>query len=145
MLRGHFSFRGTTLVKHTLEEVSREEGLCESLQLQKPLLLHNPDCSKSRALKEALESCGADFVERRYLEDPLTLSELEVLSARLKASDGSFTSRTLCRDLDVGESLDEILEAVALEPKLMQRPVLVTNSKAAFGRPKPEDALRLLS
>ena len=44
-------------------------GLCESLQLQKPLLLHNPDCSKSRALKNALDSSGADFAERRYLED----------------------------------------------------------------------------
>eukprot|EP00913_Durusdinium_trenchii_P002859 g2647.t1 len=30
-LRGTFSFQGTSLVKHTLEQVSAEEGLCESL------------------------------------------------------------------------------------------------------------------
>eukprot|EP00434_Breviolum_minutum_P011324 symbB.v1.2.009993.t2/scaffold646.1/size176640/9 len=167
MLRGHFSFRGTTLVEHTMEEVSREEGLCESMQQEQnlPLLLHNPDCSKSRALKEALEARKLHFTKRHYLEDlqqisdflkirklPLKLHEnwlwnceLEVLLARLKACDENFASRMLCRDADVGQRDDEILEAVALQPKLMQRPALVTARKAAFGRPKPEDAIgRLL-
>ncbi|CAK9036896.1 E3 ubiquitin-protein ligase arkadia [Durusdinium trenchii] len=99
-LRGTFSFQGTSLVKHTLEQVSAEEGLCESLNqnVEDLLLLHNPDCSKSRALKEALDGSRSTYTERLYLEEPLTLSELEIILARLKADDASFTARALSRD-----------------------------------------------
>ena len=33
---------------------------------------HNPRCSKSRAGKELLDSSGAAYTERRYLDDPPT-------------------------------------------------------------------------
>ena len=40
------------------------------------LLLHNPRCSKSRAVKALLEERGIAFTERRYLEEPLDPAEL---------------------------------------------------------------------
>ncbi len=36
------------------------------------VLLHNPRCSKSRAARALLEERGVDFVERRYLDEPLS-------------------------------------------------------------------------
>jgi len=43
------------------------------------LLLHNPRCSKSRAAKAWLEEQGHTFVERLYLEEPLSTAELAEL------------------------------------------------------------------
>ena len=47
------------------------------------LVLHNPRCSKSRATLLLLEERGIEFEERRYLEDPLSRSELDELRTRL--------------------------------------------------------------
>ena len=47
------------------------------------LLLHNPRCSKSRALKSALEERGASFREHLYLDEPLDADALAELRRRL--------------------------------------------------------------
>ena len=44
------------------------------------LLLHNPRCSKSRAVKSLLEEQGISFTERLYLEEPLDAIELVELA-----------------------------------------------------------------
>lgn len=45
-------------------------------------LWHNPRCSKSRQARVLLDARGADYTERRYLEDPPTERELDgVLTA----------------------------------------------------------------
>lgn len=188
-LRGNFAFEGTRLAAHSVEEVDAAEGLCDldvrqdgklggegpSGSGQLPLLLYNPACSKSRALREALQHRGVAFSERRYLEDPLTLSELETLHARLQEGgrhlgEGASASpvgaaTALCRDTDLARDLglanlfksgfykagsmgsyeDVVLEALAKQPDLLQRPVLVVGRRAALGRPEPEAALRLLA
>lgn len=153
-LRGSFAFEGTRLAEHHLEEVAPAEGLCglESacIAAKGPLLLHNGACTKSQALRTVLEARGRPFMERRYLEDPLTLSELETLLARLRAGAAGrgisdVPAAALCRDGDLsGQGEDAILEAVAMQPELLQRPMLVLGRRAALGRPAPEDALWLL-
>ena len=50
------------------------------------VLYHNPRCSKSRGAKALLEEKGVAFVERRYLEDPLSREELADLHVRLGRS-----------------------------------------------------------
>mmetsp|Transcript_16494 Transcript_16494/g.45368 ORF Transcript_16494/g.45368 Transcript_16494/m.45368 type:complete len:335 (-) Transcript_16494:75-1079(-) len=171
-LRGQFAFKGTELVEHSLQEVSSAEGLCDldaDSQSASALLVHNPACSKSQALEQALKVQGIPFRVRRYLEDPLSLSELETLLARLKASPpagGSFNVDDLCRDRQLvsrvrmanlfrdgflrsgGPGLadeDVLLEKLAQEPELLQRPILVYGLEAALGRPQPGDALRILA
>merc|ERR1712012_586575 len=125
------------------------------------LLLHNEECSKSQALRAALDAQDIPYVERRYLEDPLTLSELETVLARLQAGAaerGAFSLGDICRDADMmtrirmanmfrssffhpeggsprDENRDALLEQLALEPELLQRPVLLFGQKAALGRP----------
>lgn len=112
------------------------------------LLLHNPRCSKSRALKAALEARGVAFAERLYLDQPLSLAELKDLHRRL----GGDARALLRKDepelaaagLDASSGEGELLAAVARFPKLLERPVLVNGPRAALGRPAPEDALRIL-
>lgn len=111
------------------------------------MLLHNPRCSKSRAARELLTERGVSFVERLYLEDPLTREELEELRARLgrpvaewvRKGEGAFQEAGLTAD----SKEDALLGAVALHAILLERPILVRADRAAVGRP-PEDILELL-
>jgi arsenate reductase len=112
------------------------------------VLLHNPRCSKSRALKAALDERGVVYTERLYLEDPLDRDELGGLHAKLgsaasqlvRTKEAEFAAEGLSADSSDGELLD----AVARAPKLMERPVLIRGERAAIGRPGPDAALGLL-
>ena len=108
------------------------------------LLLHNPRCSKSRAARALLEERGVTFVERRYLEEPLTLEELRELARRLGRPAREWARRgepawTLPADADDAA----VLEAMAKDPILIERPILVRGRRAVVGRP-PERVLELL-
>ena len=111
------------------------------------LLLHNPRCSKSRATKALLEERGASFEERLYLEVPLDAAELGELAQRLgkpiaefvRRGEGAFAEA----GLSAASSEAELVAAVAAHPILMERPILVSSSRAMIGRP-PESVLDLL-
>ena len=112
-----------------------------------PLLLHNPRCSKSRAALALLEERGVDFETRLYLEDPLSRDELVELQGRLARAVGEWTrtgeSAFGEAGLEKGAAADAILDAMAANPILMERPILVRGPAARVGRP-PEDILELL-
>ncbi|MGH0031419.1 MAG: arsenate reductase (glutaredoxin) [Myxococcota bacterium] len=111
------------------------------------VLLHNPRCSKSRAAHALLTERGVDFEERRYLEDPLTRQELDLLRERLgrapaewvRKGESAFAEAGL--GADAGD--DAILDAMAKHPILIERPIAVAADRAVVGRP-PEDVLELL-
>lgn len=111
------------------------------------LLLHNPRCSKSRATLALLEEKGVSFEVREYLQDPLSRDELKALSERLDRPVSGFVRRGETAFAEAGcdadSSDDEILDAVASAPILLERPILIRGSRAAIGRP-PEDVLELL-
>ena len=103
------------------------------------VLLHNPRCSKSRATLALLEERGAKFELREYLSDPLSREELASVGERLgrsarqwvRAKEAAFSEAGLS-----GESSDDaLLDAVALHPILIERPILVRGQRAAVGRP----------
>lgn len=112
------------------------------------LLLHNPECSKSRACLQLLDAHGVRPDIRLYLESPLTLAELQVLHAALGGS-----VRELLRAADPaacaagldkpGLSDDQLLQGLADFPALMQRPVVIVGDRALVCRP-PERVLALL-
>jgi len=111
------------------------------------LLLHNPKCSKSRATLALLEGEDANFATRLYLEDPLDHDELRDLGRRLGRTVIEFTRTKQAEFAEKGLSKDssesEILDAIAANPILMERPVVIRGDRAAIGRP-PEDVLALL-
>jgi len=111
-------------------------------------LYHNPRCSKSRGALELLEARGLTPTVVRYLETPLSAAQLRDLLARLNLS-----ARQLLRSgedeykaLNLGDSsLSEaqLIDAMAANPKLFERPILVAGNKAVIGRP-PEKILEIL-
>jgi len=110
-------------------------------------LLHNPRCSKSREAKALLEARGVAFVERRYLEAPLSRAELADLSARLGRPAREWVRRKEVAfaeaGLAAGAGDEAILDAIAAHPILLERPILVRGARARVGRP-PEAILALL-
>ncbi len=110
------------------------------------LLLHNSRCSKSRATQALLREQGCEFTERFYLEHPLTRGELDDLASRLgrparewiRSGEAAFGEAGLGPD----SSEEELLDAMALHPILMERPIVVRGQAARVGRP-PASVLEL--
>lgn len=111
------------------------------------LLLHNPRCSKSRAVRALLEERGIDFEERRYLEEPLSREELAELGRRLGRPPAQWVRRgeTAWAETGIGPDADPeaVLDAVVAHPILLERPIVVRGGRAVVGRP-PEAVGALL-
>ena len=111
------------------------------------ILWHNPRCSKSRQALALLQEHGADVTLRRYLDDAPSLAELQAVQAALdlpviammRTGEAAFKEMALSRDDDNAT----LLAAMAENPKLIERPVLISGSQAVIGRP-PERVLELL-
>ena len=109
---------------------------------------HNPRCSKSRQTLELLHEKGIEPAVREYLKQPPSKAEVEKLIGLVGGDagelirDGEPEFRKLGKKkADLSKS--EIASAIAEHPILLQRPVLVSGSRAAIGRP-PEAVLALL-
>jgi arsenate reductase len=102
-------------------------------------LLHNPRCSKSRAAKSMLEERGIAFRERRYLEEALSLEEVQELRKRLGRPAGEWVRRgePALKEAGLGATSAEaeILAAMAKHPILIERPILIGRRRAMVGRP----------
>lgn len=103
-------------------------------------LIHNPKCSKSRQAKDLLAEKGVAFEVREYLKTPLTKAELADLAKKLgvkprdmlRTKEDAYKERGLDRE---GVSDDQILAAMAEEPVLLERPIVVKGNRAVIGRP----------
>jgi len=112
-------------------------------------IYHNSHCSKSRGALELLQARGLEPEVVNYLDTPPRVDELKSLLRLL-----GMTPRQLLRTgepeykelkLDDPALGDEaILSAMASHPKLIERPIVVANGKAAIGRP-PEAVLAILA
>lgn len=111
-------------------------------------LYHNPRCSKSRGALELLEARGLTPEVVRYLETPPDAATLKALlgklgiGARQLLRSGEDEYRTLGL-ADPALSDDQLIDAMARHPKLIERPILVAGNKAVIGRP-PEKVLEIL-
>jgi arsenate reductase len=107
---------------------------------------HNPRCSKSRQTLALVEAEG-EVTVRRYLEDAPTLQELAEVQALLDVSviDMMRPKEALFKELGLSKSDGDatLLAAMADNPKLIERPIVLANGKAALGRP-PEAVLDIL-
>lgn len=115
---------------------------------EKVTIWHYPRCSKSRQTMEILEGEELDIDERRYLDDPPDADTLADVVDRLGIEPRQLvrTKESLYRELDVDEDSytdRDWLELMAEYPKLIQRPVVLTDAGAAIGRP-PEAVREIL-
>jgi len=109
-------------------------------------LYHNPRCSKSRQTLELLKRRGLEPKIVEYLDAPPTLNELRDLHNKLgqPAKVMIRTNEAEYKELAIDiEDDEQVLEAIARHPKLLERPIFVSGSKAAIGRP-PENVLTVL-
>jgi len=109
------------------------------------ILWHNPRCSKSRTALKLLEQHHPQV--RRYLEDTPTEAELRNLSQKLglSAQDMIRKNEATYKELklDAQSSDDTLFAAMAAHPILIERPILINDTRAAIGRP-PENLLDLV-
>ena len=113
------------------------------------VIYHNPRCSKSRQTLAILEENGVQPEIIKYLETPLSVEQLKVLFSQL----GFETVREMMRtkeadykEANLGDSSvtdEQLFVAMADNPKLFERPVVVANNRAKIGRP-PEQVLEIL-
>ena len=103
------------------------------------VLLHNPQCSKSRAALAMLIEHGVEFSVREYLSEPLDREELDSLHALLGAHPREWVRTGEAQwgqsGLDLGSEAGLILDAIADSPVLLQRPILIRGEQAVIGRP----------
>jgi arsenate reductase (glutaredoxin) len=109
---------------------------------------HNPRCSKSRQTLALIEAAGAEVAVRRYLDSPPTLAELESAATALGLRPIDMIRKGEAKFKELGLSKDSedafLLQAMADNPILIERPIVFKGAKAVIGRP-PEAVNSLLA
>ena len=111
-------------------------------------IYHNARCSKSRATLALLEQRGEAVEIINYLDQPPSAPELVVLLRQLGMSPRELIRTGEADYLELGlddPALDDaaLIAAMVEHPKLIERPIVVANGRAAIGRP-PEAVLAIL-
>lgn len=111
-------------------------------------IYHNNRCSKSRATLALLEERDVEVEVINYLDTPPNAAELADLLRKLGMSARALlrTGEPEYSSLGLADpSLDDaaLIAAMVTHPRLIERPIVVANGKAAIGRP-PEAVLAIL-
>lgn len=112
-------------------------------------IYHNPRCSKSRETLSLLTERGIEPDVVLYLETPPDAATIKTLLKQLGLSQARELMRTkedLYKTLNLADpSLSEeaLIQAMVDNPKLIERPIVVSHGKARLGRP-PEQVLDIL-
>lgn len=111
------------------------------------IIWHNPRCSKSRQTLALLEQRGLDVTVRKYLEDVPGPDELRAVGDKLgmTAIEMMRVKEAVFKELGLGkdDADEDMFEAMAANPILIERPIVINGGKAAMGRP-PENVLSIL-
>ncbi|MEP1382571.1 MAG: arsenate reductase (glutaredoxin) [Paraglaciecola sp.] len=112
------------------------------------IILHNPRCSKSRQTLQLLQDKGYTPEVIEYLKTPIDKMQIaniiELLgfsSARqlMRKGEDTYKEQKLAKE----ENETALIQAMINTPKLIERPIVLANGKAAIGRP-PESVLDIL-
>ena len=111
-------------------------------------IYHNPRCQKSRQTLAHLEERDFQPNVILYLQTPLNAKQIKQLLQKLnipirrllRTSEKAYKEMGL-NNLELSEQ--NLIEAMVKQPKLIQRPIVETTTKAAIGRP-PELVLDIL-
>ncbi|WP_143961543.1 arsenate reductase (glutaredoxin) [Litoribacter populi] len=110
-------------------------------------ILHNPRCGKSREALKILEENNVKLEVVKYLESPLSEEELKSLVSKLGVEPIELvrTNEKVWKENFKGKDLssNEIIKAMADNPILIERPVVINGDKAVIGRP-PENVKSLI-
>ena len=113
-------------------------------------IYHNPRCSKSRDTLSLLKANGIDPEVVLYLETPpdaATLRQLLKMLGMASARDLMRQKEDLYKSLYLANpqlSEDALIQAMVDNPKLIERPIVVSHGEARIGRP-PEQVLEIVN
>lgn len=111
----------------------------------KATIYHNPRCSKSRETLALLqETPGVEVEIVEYLKTPPSRETLAALyaSGGMSPRDGLRKAEDAAKPLK-DASDDAILDAMAADPILIERPLVITEKGVRIGRP-PEKVREIL-
>lgn len=110
-------------------------------------LYHNPRCTKSRATLALLTERGIEPKIVDYLKTPPTAKELKALVNKLgiKPEELVRKGEDVYKEKFAGKTMTDAqwIQALAANPILIERPIVVNGDKAAIGRP-PENVEKIL-
>ncbi len=118
------------------------------LKIMSVQILHNPRCSKSRQTLQLLKDQGIEPEIIDYLKTPPTTEQLADILDKLDMQPRDLMRKKEKEYKETGmndASLDKdaLIAGMVATPKLIERPIVLANGKAAIGRP-PEDVLAIL-
>jgi arsenate reductase len=99
---------------------------------------HNPRCSKSRQALALLEEAGVDVNIRLYLTDPLSADEISGVLSQLGCAPREMmrTGEPVYKELGLAQADDAaLLAAMVNHPILVERPIILSGTRAVIGRP----------
>jgi arsenate reductase len=111
-------------------------------------IYHNPRCSKSRQTMALLEQQNITPTVVKYLDTPPDAATLQSildmlgLEPRQLMRKGEAEYKELALD-NTGLTQEQLIQAMVENPRLIERPIVIKNGKAALGRP-PEQVLDIL-
>ena len=111
-------------------------------------IYHNPRCSKSRQTLSLLEEKGIEPTITKYLDTPPDIATLTGILKMLNMEPRDLMRKNEkeYKELDLNNpdlSRDDLIKAMVENPKLIERPIVIKDGKAALGRP-PEQVLEIL-
>jgi arsenate reductase len=109
-------------------------------------IYHNPRCGKSREALALLRGKGVEPAIVEYLKTPYTAAQLRTLLGQLKLPAKAIVRKKEAAAAGIDPatlSEDQLIAAMAANPIIVERPIVVSGGKAALGRP-PEAVLKVL-
>ncbi|MCW8844790.1 MAG: arsenate reductase (glutaredoxin) [Gammaproteobacteria bacterium] len=111
-------------------------------------IYHNPRCSKSRATLQLVLDRGIQPQVIEYLDQPPDAATLGDVLAKLglEARQLLRKGEPEYRDLGLADpslTPDHLIQAMVNHPRLIERPIVVSDTGARIGRP-PESVLEIL-
>ena len=111
-------------------------------------IYHNPRCSKSRQTLQILKDQGVEPEVVEYLKTPpdrdTLIQILDMLGMEprdlMRKKEKEYKENNLS---DPSLTRDQLIDAMLAHPKLIERPIVIKNGKAAIGRP-PEKVLEII-
>ncbi len=113
----------------------------------KVTIYHNPRCTKSRQTLQLIRDAGVEPEIVEYLKSPPTTAEVDSILKKLKLEPLEAMRRKEVVYSELGlngdTSREDAIRAMAENPILIERPIVVRGRKAIIGRP-PENVNNLL-
>ncbi len=109
-------------------------------------IYHNPRCSKSRQTLALIQDKGITPTVVDYLATPPAKAEFQAILGKLGLSAAQVLRSKEAKEEGIDPaalSEDALIDAMLAAPRVIERPIVVTDTAARLGRP-PEQVAEIL-